>query len=249
MSYRLLSRKRCFISQERFLTVSPSSVNSIFNPSYVNDLYPRSPVQRQGHIDDARSTNYGVVRLELIEHLYERMYDQRRELGPDERRWPHRILGGHGVERVDASPDGQGIKLHVRLDESVDQRGAEERTQAQDQDQVLDVDLVIAATGYRRRAHVDLLRDLWHLLPGETPRQQQRHPKEGPPADRWGVQTQDANGGRTTKRVLEVSRDYRVRFEPGSFAPGSGVYLQGCCEGTHGVSIVSSMCLCSSWAN
>ena len=34
-----------------------------------------------------------------------------------------------------------------------------------------------------------------------------------------------------------VGRDYGVLFKEGAMAKGSGVYLQGCCEGTHGVSI------------
>ena len=59
-------------------------MNSIFNPDYVDYLYPRSPKYRKALLTDARSTNYGVVRLELIEKLYERMYDQKREIGSDE---------------------------------------------------------------------------------------------------------------------------------------------------------------------
>lgn len=33
-----------------------------------------------------------------------------------------------------------------------------------------------------------------------------------------------------------VGRDYKVKFREGTVAADSGVWLQGCCESTHGVS-------------
>lgn len=34
-----------------------------------------------------------------------------------------------------------------------------------------------------------------------------------------------------------VGRDYRVKFREGTVAEDSGVWLQGCCESSHGVSV------------
>lgn len=199
------------------------SVNSIFNPGYVDCLYPTPPHYRQNLLAEARATNYGVVRLELIEQLYERMYDQRREFGANETRWPHRILGGRRVLRVE--PGESTLRLELQHD-SCGRSGLEEG---------LDVDLVIAATGYQRRAHVDMLRDLWPLLP----ERQQGTNNAKDPAEGWEVELEDVNaqgGSPAPTRVLQVGRDYRVQFLPNSIGQGSGIWLQGCCESTHGVS-------------
>jgi len=204
-----------------------SSVNSIFNPEFIDSLYPRSSKYRRNLISEAKTTNYGVVRLELIEHLFEKMYDQRRLIGRDEKQWPHRLMGGRRILDVDEVSDG----LQVRVckappgDDDFDVSGYEGG------EETLDVDLIISATGYRRNAHLEMLRDTWHLLP-------ESRDETEPAGDKWHVRVDDGEGkdSSPSKRVLEVGRDYGVRFSQGAVAPGSGVWLQGCCEGTHGVS-------------
>ncbi|KAK8121542.1 L-ornithine 5-monooxygenase [Apiospora kogelbergensis] len=193
------------IMRSEFLKPSDDSpfVNSIFNPAFIDDLYPRTADGRSALLKDARSTNYGVVRLELIEALYEHMYEQRRELGPDERLWPHRIHGATEVTGLDndGTNSEQGpLRLRVRS----------LRDQADD---VLDVDLVIAATGYQRTSHLTMMQKVAPLLPG-------LQGKQGP----------------LTDRDVQVGRDYGVRFAPGKVAKGSGIWLQGCNEKTHGLS-------------
>ncbi|KAJ2897648.1 L-lysine 6-monooxygenase (NADPH-requiring)-domain-containing protein [Zalerion maritima] len=205
------------VMRQEFLKPSDDSpfVNSIFNPSFTDTIFGRPRDHRRSLIADTRATNYGVVRLELIEHLYERMYDQHRELGPDESRWPHRILGRHEVLGLEESSNiKQAPKLRVRPTD------AEGRS---DYDQLLDVDLVIVATGYHRDVHLDMLRDTWSLLPEKSSKVKR--------CDGWELQADDG-----TTRAMEVSRDYKVKFGEGKTAPGSGVYLQGCCERTHGLS-------------
>ncbi|EON97221.1 putative l-ornithine 5-monooxygenase (l-ornithine n -oxygenase) protein [Phaeoacremonium minimum UCRPA7] len=229
--------KTSLVMKSEFLKPSDDSpfVNSIFNPEFVDVLYPRPPQYRQSLISDAKATNYGVVRLELIEKLYEVMYDQRREIGSDETKWPHRILGGRRVVGVEETSNG--LRLRVRhapagevaleADGLVDvetQESAKAVEVVKDDDELLDVDLIIAATGYRRNAHVEMLKDAWHLLPQNKEDNPER-------SDQWAVRDVTK-----TCRVMEVSRDYRVQFRPGVVAPGSGVWLQGCCEGTHGLS-------------
>lgn len=201
------------IMRSEFLKPSDDSpfVNSIFNPSFVDSLYQRSVENRSSLLEGARSTNYGVVRLELIERLYEKMYDQRRELGSDERKWPHRILSATDVVGLDTKDDQ--LRLVVRPIGLTASRSSME-------DEVLDVDLVIAATGYKRQSHLSMMEDVAGLLP-------EANELNG---------DSKVSGANINGRPVRVSRNYSVQFAPGKVSPGSGIWLQGCCEGTHGLS-------------
>lgn len=221
------------------------SVNSIFNPEFVDRIYPSPSAYRTNLIKDAKATNYGVVRLGLIETLFEMMYDQKRELGADETKWPHRIMGGRHI--VSAADNGDKLRLRVRQALPGDVRlQADGLVEMEDQpldpssdDEVLDVDVVVAATGYRRTAHVDMLKDAWKLLPEV----QDGVAESKPASDQWSVQTESGE-----RRVMEVGRDYKVKFSKGTVALGSGVWLQGCCEGTHGVSGIDPYLLSPAWS-
>ncbi|AEO63767.1 uncharacterized protein THITE_2109366 [Thermothielavioides terrestris NRRL 8126] len=219
--------KTYLVMRSEFLRPSDDSpfVNSIFNPEFVDTIYPKPSAYRANLLADARATNYGVVRLELIEHLYEAMYHQKRVLGPDETKWPHRILAGRDVVGVQEMPDGV-IRLKVA---PLPVPGVPDGPLLEQE--ALDVDLVICATGYKRTAHLDMLKDTWRLLPavdsGASEVAAQRN-------DRWLVETAEGDGFRT--RLMEVGRDYGVKFSAGAVAPGSGIWLQGCCEATHGLS-------------
>lgn len=209
------------------------SVNSIFNPSFVDSLFARTAENRRALLADARATNYGVVRLELIELLYERMYDQRRELGPDERRWPHRIRNATDVVSfVDGDGDGDARQPNQPARLRIRPLGAD----STGEDEVLEVDLVIAATGYQRSAHLTMMGDVEALLPDAN------QPVNGGPAVATAVLGSGATEiepteSRIGSRPVKVGRDYSVQFAPGKVAAGSGIWLQGCCEGTHGVSL------------
>ncbi|KAI1134212.1 L-ornithine 5-monooxygenase [Hypoxylon sp. FL0543] len=213
------------IMRSEFLKPSDDSpfVNSIFNPSFVDSLYRRSPEDRYSLLENARSTNYGVVRLELIERLYEKMYDQRRDLGSDERKWPHRILSATDIVGFDTKADQ--VRLMVRPISSIkpasslstEKNGATE-------DEILDVDLVIAATGYQRQSHLAMMEDVADLLPEANEKESTKG---------FGQKFSEA---KINGRPVTVSRNYSVQFAPGKVSPGSGIWLQGCCEGTHGLS-------------
>lgn len=181
-------------------------------------MFNRLPQHRISHIADVRATNYGVVRLSLLEHIYEQMYEQKRKLGPDERNWPHRILGASEITSATPREDGS-LTLSVHGVSSNSGRSA-------DMDEELNVDLVVAATGYRRTAHVEMLREAWNLLPRADVALNEVT-KEG--ITGWNVET------KTGQRRVTVGRDYKVHFEHGRIVDGSGIWLQGCCEGTHGV--------------
>ncbi|KAF6835641.1 l-ornithine n5-oxygenase [Colletotrichum musicola] len=222
--------KTWMVMRSNFLKPADDSpfVNSIFNPSYVDELHPKSQAYRRSLIKEAKATNYGVVRLALIDHLYEMLYHQKRLLGTDERKWPHRMLFGRNIVQVSEGKDSERLQIHVRSIE----HGEDGIIGQLPGDELLDVDLIVAATGYQRSAHLDMLRDSWSLLPEVAPAS---NPAERDVVDGWEIHGEgaDATSG---SRKLEVGRDYRVRYAPGTVAPDSGVYLQGCCEATHGLS-------------
>jgi L-ornithine N5-oxygenase len=178
-------------------------VNEIFNPSRIPSTYAQPPSLRATTLALNRGTNYGVVRLPLLEHIYETLYMQRVRLGNEEAHWPHRIMPYRRVVDVeDSSVVTRGVRLHVQDQSSLyldGEGGGEERVE------LLDVDAVFVATGYARDVHERLLEDARCLMPSRD--------KE------WGVH-----------------RDYRVKFADGMVSGEAGVWLQGCCEGTHGVS-------------
>ncbi|KAK4677544.1 PAK-related GC kinase Sid1 [Podospora pseudoanserina] len=225
--------KTYMVMRSEFLRPSDDSpfINSIFNPEYIDQIFPKSAAYKAKFLHEARATNYSVVRLELIEHLFETMYHQKRTLGADEKKWPHRILAGRELIKVEDMGDGLRIKV-ARLSTT----GVSDGPLLNEED--LDVDLVICATGYKRTAHVDILKGAYGLLPefdvaGE---QEQEQEQIGVPRkDRWVVESAN-KAQESSKRVIEVGRDYGVRFASGAVAQGSGVWLQGCCEGTHGLS-------------
>ncbi|KAI2607877.1 L-lysine 6-monooxygenase (NADPH-requiring)-domain-containing protein [Hypoxylon sp. NC1633] len=219
------------IMRSEFLKPSDDSpfVNSIFDPSFVDLLYQRSTEDRHSLLEGARDTNYGVVRLELIERLYERMYDQRREFGSDERKWQHRIRGATEVVGFEAKQDK--LRLTIRplssgkpiINEFVQDGLRNDLAE----EEVLEVDLVIAATGYRRQSHLTIMEGVADLLPKAS--------------ERNGVSTTNGFRSKLSEanikgHAVRVSRDYSVQFAPGRVALGSGIWLQGCCEGTHGLS-------------
>ncbi|KAK2594206.1 PAK-related GC kinase Sid1 [Conoideocrella luteorostrata] len=210
------------VMRQEFLRPSDDSpfVNSVFNPEYIDCMFPKSAKYRNDLLTEARSTNYGVVRLELIEALYERMYDQRRELGVDEKSWPHRIMGGKQITSIESRGEAMELKIQSVQDSALDGF-----VDAKDEE-IIEADLVIAATGYQRNAHVGMLKDAWNLLPKTTA----SGLEFGKGISGWNVDTEQG------QRKIAVGRDYKVKFAPGTVADDAGVWLQGCCEGTHGLS-------------
>lgn len=176
-------------------------VNEVFDPDRVDDTFSQDPDVRAAAIQLDKATNYGVVRLELLEHLYDCLYTQRLQYGDNEEAWPQRLLNYREVERVTDLPDSR-IRLHIRNDTNKYRRAKASTNES------LDVDLVMIASGYRRDMHEELLQKVRPLMPGGDK-----------PGQKW-----------------TVGRDYRVNFEQGAVSKDSGVWLQGCNEGTHGVS-------------
>lgn len=102
-----------------------------------------------------KATNYGVVRLALLEELYGTMYTQRiRE--PDPRQWQHRIINHTSVEG--AEPSGKGVRLTTRST----------RSESSTESEALDFDAIIIAAGYERNIHEWMLEPLKGLMPSSS---------------------------------------------------------------------------------
>ncbi|KAG0652966.1 L-ornithine N(5)-monooxygenase [Hyphodiscus hymeniophilus] len=176
------------------------SVNEIFDPDRVDSIYNQKPSDRAAATSLDRGTNYGVVRLELLEHLYEKLYMQRL-LKPEENQHRCRIITNRMVLSAKQS-SVYGITLKLGLPEH---KGAEEDQNAYEE---LQVDYVFAATGYKRNAHEEMLSETRDLLPSDLEKE----------------------------REFPVARNYRIQWDENKVASEAGVWLQGCNEGTHGLS-------------
>lgn len=130
-----------------------SSVNEIFNPERVDKFYEMSAEERKKRIATEKATNYSVVRLELIESIYNDMYLQRVE-NPDETQWQQRILAETKVARIEHHDPSSRMRIHVKSVKN-ESEGKE----------VLDVDALMVATGYLRDAHEELLQNVRSLRP------------------------------------------------------------------------------------
>lgn len=126
-------------------------VNEIFNPSCVSDFYNQPANVRKSANIENRCTNYGVVRLELLERLYENLYMQRIRYGNEERDWPHRIIPNSTVVAVNAFDKFVSIYTEVS---------------GKDGPHEMDFDFVIVATGYTRNEHEKLLGKWVRDIPG-----------------------------------------------------------------------------------
>ncbi|OBT68718.1 hypothetical protein VE03_01650 [Pseudogymnoascus sp. 23342-1-I1] len=127
-------------------------VNEIFDPDRVTPTYELGAAERAEKRERDKGTNYGVVRLELLERIYSELYAQEVD-EPCEERWRCRVRNSRtvvGVERL----QGGGVRLDVV------RRGEGER-------EVLEAGLVVFATGYVRDAHVRILEGTRGLLEAE----------------------------------------------------------------------------------
>ena len=154
---------------------------------------------REASIARDRDTNYSVVRLELLEKIYEHLYIQKLRSNDGNEILPFRKV----TNVINGKESNGGLRLALRyLKDNSHPTNVE----------YLDVDVVLLASGYRRNAHVDILKPL------------------------QGTFVTDSDGDSASRPKVE--RDYRVRFKDGVIAEDAGIWLQGCNESTHGVSHV-----------
>ncbi|ELR06991.1 hypothetical protein GMDG_02313 [Pseudogymnoascus destructans 20631-21] len=115
-------------------------------------LRPSDDRRRRGR--GIRGTNYGVVRLELLERIYSELYAQEVD-EPVEEKWRCRVRNSQTVVGVERFEDG-GVKLEIAR--TGDENGEREAIEA---------GLVVFATGYVRDAHVRILDGTRGLLDAE----------------------------------------------------------------------------------
>lgn len=161
----------------------------VFDPKRVDVFYDLPSESRQKAIWSDKATNYGVVRPEILDRMYEKMYHQRlRE--PDQRKWQYRIVPWREVVGYEDCPDRR-LRLQLK-----DTSNGEFSVSGPS------FDVAILGTGYERNGHETLLEPTRHLLPGDG---------------------------------YAVERNYKVIFRKDAVADGCGIWLQGCCEDSHGV--------------
>lgn len=129
-------------------------MNEIFDPASVDEFYSLNPAKRKQSLVKNKATNYSVVRMHLIEGIYEKLYRQKL-LCPDSRDWTLSLIHNTevtGIQESDASSQ-KALKLQLRNTVT----GADSITNDS-------FDMVIAATGYRRNPFLSILEELKPLL-------------------------------------------------------------------------------------
>ena len=121
-------------------------VNEVFNPEAVDAFFEQSGDYRSNSLKKDKATNYSVVRLELLEKIYDDLYLQGIKQ-PDKRLWQHQIEPLREISGFIDNGPHEAVGLLLRnLDLS-----------CKDKEEKLFVDAVVLATGYQRDAHVEML--------------------------------------------------------------------------------------------
>lgn len=123
-------------------------VNEVFDPEAVDTFFAQPEDFRYHALKRNKATNYSVVRLELIEKIYDDLYLQGIKQ-PDKTRWQHQILPSREITAVAEDPASRKLKLTLTSVAPLNNNAQE----------TLAFDAVVLATGYRRDAHIDMLRD------------------------------------------------------------------------------------------
>ncbi|CZS89113.1 related to L-ornithine N5-hydroxylase [Rhynchosporium agropyri] len=131
-------------------------VNEIFDPDRVDGIYSQPDDERTAALTLDRGTNYGVVRLTLLEHIYEKIYMQRLTHSSSSP-YPAQIISNRAVLSALQTSNSSVI---LKLADSIESK----RIPGEEED--LEVDYVFTATGYTRNAHEEMLSEVKDLLPG-----------------------------------------------------------------------------------
>lgn len=148
LQHRFANSKTTLMMRDTALRPSDDSpfVNEVFNPEIVDQFYSSAPDVRRIQLKSNKATNYSVVRLNLLEEIYENMYRQRMQ-DPNPDNWQHKILPCREIVGLSDLPSGK-VALRVK-DKGVHGSGTLEEMQ---------VDAVVLATGYIRDVHNQILK-------------------------------------------------------------------------------------------
>lgn len=138
-----------------------NSVNEVFNPDRVDDVFSQDPRIRANALALDKATNYGVVRLELLEEIYNEMYSYQIQ-GLTEEEYQHRIMNYREITGMrDITVEGKpAVELQVQDNSGLYRHDKECKAETHV------VDLVVVASGYRRDAHEEMLQGVRNLMPG-----------------------------------------------------------------------------------
>lgn len=128
------------------------SVNEIFDPASVDEFYSLNATHRKQSLKKNKATNYSVVRMPLIEHMYEKIYRQRL-LTPDPRDWTLSLYPNSEVFGAKTSESGNAVNLQLKNTITGEIKATEQA-----------YDLLVFATGYQRKPFAGILKDLKPLL-------------------------------------------------------------------------------------
>ncbi|WP_371998722.1 lysine N(6)-hydroxylase/L-ornithine N(5)-oxygenase family protein (plasmid) [Tistrella mobilis] len=167
-------------------------VNEIFNPGFTDLIFSQAPARRRAVIDEFRGTNYSVVDLDLIQAIYEDLYQQK-VTGEDRLR----IRAGQRITGVSAGEGG--ITLATR--DTLSGAAATESYQA-----------VILATGYDRDLPRDLVGALDPHVTGWEPDRLYRVPMADPSGPVLHLQgaCEDSHGLSDTLLSVVVIRVHEI---------------------------------------
>ncbi|KAK4956832.1 hypothetical protein LTR10_006360 [Elasticomyces elasticus] len=159
---RFPDAKVCLLIRNAALKPSDDSpfVNEIFDPNRVDQVYLQNPEIRAQESVSNKATNYSVVRLELLEQIYETMYAYRLKYS-DESEWPQRILNRRNVTSITDCKVDDEPSLQLQISNSSCMSSEQQKPQSE----TMTADLVVVASGYRRDAHKDMLKGLRDLMP------------------------------------------------------------------------------------
>ncbi|KAJ3219895.1 hypothetical protein HDU67_008424 [Dinochytrium kinnereticum] len=219
---------------------SPFVNEVVFDPDRTDSFFNKSPEARTALLKKNKSTNYAVVNLDLIERVYAILYKQRLPGGVER----HRIISESEVvaAQVDDATGVTGdasVVLHIlkRRDGEMPASSKAPVTTP------LCFDAVILCTGYQRTLHKRILKSVLPYFETENPSGTPSSPSSiassvktacsnGVCSDTYPSGTVNDDEGIVGINPV-VERDYRIRAHPSCKV---GVYLQGCCEGSHGLS-------------
>ena len=206
-----------------YITDDENSVNEIFDPDRITSTYESDASARQADLQLDRGTNYSVVRSTLLEELYARLYEQRVE---HDALCRSNVAAGRAFEVAEKKDEDwmQHCVLPYRTITSVED--------LKDRNDNFSRQRVRLHMDNASSQHGDLSAPLRETLDVDavivaTGYTRNAHQKLLAPC--WDLREENS-------KEWSVQRDYRVRFRPGIVGDRAGIWLQGCCEASHGLS-------------
>ena len=145
------------------MTNTTASVNEVFDPNKVDSFFSLDSQSRKECLKENKVTNYSVVRLPLLESLYEKLYRQKL-LDSNPANWSMRLITDREIAGLEEQAASNSGSPQVKLRLKNMQTGETEITDE-------NYDLIVLATGYRSNSTAGILKNLEPLLDAPEPGQ------------------------------------------------------------------------------